>query len=321
MAPSSMDLDVLDNDAALRSTLMMHLRKDKKYSPTERYLNADWADSYCADLPCATTVADWKRYFAEHQFHVKSTGNPEQLEARAERCSRGLPSYSGHSIKRLRVLARDRGLTTQLEYRVHKEKLIDLLEVADDERYASEASREFPKFLEIPPELKNRVYAIYFKSLGRVPPRFVLPPLCRASRQLRLESTGLFFEHSTFILWLRPEFVLSRGRQQARLEYHTEIAKINVPTASIARIKHLYVELRAPAHQFLLRTWTVNLTNGQCVATYKKKDSVVTQERQHVQKLVDSIMAREGCAKLNKSDLSALEMAVSKEYWTSGAWS
>lgn len=322
MVLTSMDLDLLDSDASLRSTLIAHVRKDPKYAPTERDLDPDWANNYCVGLPCATTVGDWKRYFAEHQFYIKSTDSPEQLGVRAKRCAKGLPSYGGHSVKTLRLLARDRGLTARLERKANKEHLVNLLEAADDERDASEASREFPKFFKLPPELKNRVYAFYFQSLGRVPPRFVLPPLCRTSRQLRRESTGLFFEYSIFILWLRPEFTLSPGREQARLQYHTEIAKLSIATANFARIKHLCVELRSPLHQLLLRTWDINLINGQCVANYtKKKARVVGEEGRHVQKLVDSIMTRDGCAKLSKSDLSAFEMAVSKEYWTSGAWS
>lgn len=322
MAHASMDLGLLDSDASLRSTLIAHVRKDPKYAPTERDLDPNWANNYCMGLPCATTVGDWKRYFAEQQFYIKSTDTPEQLEVRAKRCGKGLPSYGGHSVKKLRVLARDRGLTTRVERKANKKQLVQLLETADDERDASEASREFPKFFKLPPELKNRVYAFYFKSLGRVPPRFVLPPLCRAYRQLRRESAGLFFEHSIFILWLRPEFTLSPGREQARLQYHTEIAKLSVPTANFARMKHLVIELRSPLHQILLRTWDIDLINGQCVANYtKKKATVVGEEDQHVQKLVDSIMTRDGCAKLSKSDFSAFEMAVSKEYWTSGAWS
>lgn len=259
MALASMDLHLLDSDVSLRSTLMAHVRKDPKYAPTERDLDPDWANNYCMGLPCATTEGDWKCYFAEHQFHIKSTDSPEQLEVCAKRCAKGLPSYGGHSVKKLRVLARDRGLTTLLERKANKEQLVQLLEAADDERDASEASREFPKFVELPPELENRVYAFYFKSLGRVPPRFVLPPLCVTSRQLRRESTGLFFEHSIFILWLRPEFTLSPGREQARLQYHTEIAKIGIATANFARIKHLCVELRFPLHQLLLRSWDVDL--------------------------------------------------------------
>lgn len=91
--------------------------------------------------------------------------------------------------------------------KANKRQLVRSLQVADDAdnaRNAMSATRELHRFSEFPPELRNLVYKFYCESLSKVPPRFVVLLLCRASRQLRSETTGLFFEHRTFIILLRP---------------------------------------------------------------------------------------------------------------------
>jgi hypothetical protein len=146
-------------------------------------------------------------------------------------------------MKKLRALVQGREMSTHLERKAkevnkpNKKQLVKMLEAADDADHALEAAREFQKFSELPPELKNRVYTYYFKSPGKVPPRFALPPLCKVSRQLRLESTGLFFEHCTFAVALRPY-----QHSEARLHYHTEVARFNIPTLTSLR-QHPYVNI------------------------------------------------------------------------------
>jgi hypothetical protein len=169
---------------------------------------------------------------------------------------------------------------------------------------------EFHKFSELPPELRNRVYTYYFKSMGKVSPRFTLPPLCKASRQLRLESTGLFLEHCTFIVALRPK----HWTKEARLHYHTEVARFNIPTSTFACIEHLHIELRHSLIESPFLACSVDLNDGQC-AQKSRWFSDGDQRRQHVQNLVKSITARGGQAKLEKGDLEAFEVAVRKDMW------
>lgn len=258
--------------------------------------------------PYTSTAEDLKIYLAEHQFSHKASDTRARLSMCAERCYRGHLSYDGQNIKKLRALVQSRGIKTHLQGRPNKKQLVKLLEAADDDVDAMESSREFHKFSQLPPELRNRVYVCYFKSLGDVPPRFLTPPLCRASRQSRLESTGLFFEHCTFVVQVKPIF------PETRLQYHNEVARHRIPAHDFARIKHLFIELRTPFHRSLQAAWTVDLTNGQCVEVNISYYPGGTRDKGHVRDLIDSIMACDGTDKLKKSDMDTLEVAVAKQY-------
>lgn len=96
-----------------------------------------------------------------------------------------------------------RGLKSQVPGKRYLVQCLEAVDDAEDARNARKVTQKLHRFSELPPELRNRIYILYFESLGEVPPRFVLPPLCRASRQLRSETTGLFFEHGTLVIWLK----------------------------------------------------------------------------------------------------------------------
>jgi hypothetical protein len=309
MADPSANLAVLGDNGSLCSTLPVTIRRGRKYQPHERKRCVFLANYYWrTGLSWVATTAEWKRYLGKHCFYFKKSDKVEKLAARAERYVRGHPSYDDRYLKELKALARERGLGRVLERQANYAQLVKGLEAADDAADALEASRQFPKFLELPPELRNRVYTLYFKSLGRVPPRFVLPPLCRASRQLRMESTALFFEHSTFVITLRS---ISQPFC-ARLHYSTELARLNIPTPTFASMKHLYIEVRNAPRSFLEGGWAVDLTNSHCVYSETIRGS------ENIRELVQTIMARDGIAKLRKGDLDEFEVAAGKDLLTRG---
>jgi hypothetical protein len=318
MAHADVGLKVLGNPS-LTSTLPRDVRPGRKYGRTERDLDTSWANGYWkTSLPYATTTGDWRIYLAEHQFYHNASDTHARLKAHAKRCAQGHSSYQGHDVKKLRALVQGRVTSTDLKCNVDKatkKQLMKILEDADVADDALEVLREFHRFSELPPELKNRIFTYYFKSLGNVPPRFALPPLCQASRQLRLDSTGLFFEHCTFIVTLRPWYM----QKEARLHYHTEVARLNIPTSTFACIKHLHIELRYTSIESPLLAYSVDLTDGRSTQWSRPDhgygEYVQQQGGQHVQSLVRSITARGGQAKLQKSDFEAFEVAVSNDMW------
>jgi hypothetical protein len=187
MAHASVGLKVLGNPSLI-STLPMDVRPGRKYPRAERDPNSEWANGYWrTGLPYATNSWDWRMYLAEQQFHYKASDTRAQLKVRAKRCARGHLSYDEHNIKKLRALVQGREISTHLERKArevnktNKKQLVKMLEAADDADHALEAAREFQKFSELPPELKNRVYTYYFKSLGKVPPRFALQSIQSAT--------------------------------------------------------------------------------------------------------------------------------------------
>jgi hypothetical protein len=238
-----------------------------------------------------------------------------RLKGLARRCARGEPSYDAYRVMHLKTLVRDYGLRLQAGRKVDKKQLIRCLEDADDfdARDTLKPLPKFHRFLELPPELRNCVYIFHLESLGKVPPRFVVPPLCRASRQLKLETTALFYEHCTFVVLLMTIHVPD---DKAQLHYHTEIARSNIPHSAFARIKHLFIRLKEHSHRPPMANWLIDLTCGQCRGWSKFSRR---HTEQSVQTLVDSIMADKGLAKLEKSDLDKLEFAITQAYvrWSS----
>lgn len=314
MALASVGLNVLDNGST------QGIRRDRKYPQCERELNPDWWNRYWqTELPQMHGMDEFRYYLKERGFYHKTTDQLPRLQELTKRCARGHQSYDACGVKDLRALLQRRGLEPYGSLKANKRQLVRRLEVADDAddaRNAMNATPHFHRFSELPPELRNRVYKFYIDSLGKVPPRFVVPPLCRASRQLRSETTGLFFEHSTFIILLRPVYASQgqqlRYRHPVQLHYHNEVARANIPNSSFARIKHLSIEFKPWSNRAPWAAWTVDLSTGQCMRDWPT--DVQGYHEQSVQTLVDSIMAREGLAKLENSDLDKLEDVITEAY-------
>lgn len=112
--------------------------------------------------------------------------------ANFNRKARGLTNYGECLVKELRELINARGIDIPKGC-VRKEALIAELEKADNEV-------TFPKFLELPAELRNNVYEKYFESLGDLPLLPRQPPLLLVVRQIREEAMPKYHSHSTFTL-------------------------------------------------------------------------------------------------------------------------
>jgi hypothetical protein len=314
MALASVSLNVLGNNAT------QGVRGDRKYSQCERELNPDWWNRYWqTDLPQMNGMDEFRCHLKAKGFYYKAADQLPRLKELTKRCARGHQSYDACGVKGLKALVRGRGLELRVSRKANKRQLVRCLEIADDADYARNAMNATPnfhRFSELPPELRNRVYTFYFESLGKVPPRFVVPPLCKVSRQLRLETTALFFERSTFIILLRPAYS-PQGQQRlyrhpAQLHYHSEVAKAIIPNPSFARIKHLCVEFKPWSNRASWATWAIDLSTGKSAREWPTR--VQAYNGQSVQTFVDSIMAREGLAKLEKNDLDKLEVAINEAF-------
>lgn len=103
-----------------------------------------------------------------------------------------------------------------------------------------------------------------------------------------------------------------RYRHRARLHYHSEVARSNVPTQKLAQIKHLFIEVKANLNGSPSATWTIDLTDGQCVRKYGFAGQQCDEGS--VKALVELIMARQGLTKLEKSDFQELDMAITENF-------
>lgn len=117
------------------------------------------------------------------------------------RADLGLMSYVPYSNDELKELIKARNIPAKLDEsgkaRGKRTDLVFLLDVHDQKP-------DFHRFLELPAELRNRIYAMHFESLGEPQHPPSQPPLTLTSRQLRSEALPMFYS------WLRLPIQLSR---------------------------------------------------------------------------------------------------------------
>ena len=261
-------------------------------------------------MPEKHTRDDLKDFLQKRGFFHKKSENLARLPALAERCDRGHLSYESFNVAHLRQLVKDRGLQMTFQRKANKKQLVRHLEDADDLNDAVEDPREFPRFLELPPELRHSVYTFYFDALGVIPQRFSQPPLCIVSRELRLESLGLFYQHSTFNFSMKRP-LLNVG--DVIINGQSKLLRDKISLSDFTRIKHLSVELEVGSFMGAVGTWTIDLTTGKSTA-----NSSCRRQRE-MQRVVDSIVAREGPNKLKKGDLDSFRRAWAGNCFSCGS--
>lgn len=112
-------------------------------------------------------------------YGFNKTARKERLFDLYTRLRLGFLSYESYDAAELRQFCAARRLQT--DKAKAKRKLVGLLERADDET-------SFHRFLDLPPDLRNRVYDLHFRTFeifDKGPP--LPPPITSASGQLRQE--------------------------------------------------------------------------------------------------------------------------------------
>ncbi|CAD6581401.1 MAG: hypothetical protein ASARMPRED_000602 [Alectoria sarmentosa] len=84
----------------------------------------------------------------------------------------------------------------------------------------------FTRFLALPPELRNQIYASHFRTLTLVYPTFTPPPLLFTSHQIHTEALPLLQKNATYNLLTTEHFV----------DYLTTLTP-----ASLAQLRHISV--------------------------------------------------------------------------------
>lgn len=97
-----------------------------------------------------------------------------------------------------------------------KAVMTKLLETADKKQV-------FDRFLDLPPELRNRVYEMHMNGMGSAHIGSRPPPVCRASRQLRHETVPIWFNTRP----LDMNIALPDGRSGNRITFNAHTQKIS----------------------------------------------------------------------------------------------
>ena len=141
-------------------------------------------------------VTELRDFLRAQHIPVGQRALKPTLLAQHIRWQRGLPDYEKCSLPELRTLASNRGLFNMPGIRKPQRKagFVARLEEADD-------GETFTRFLDLPAELRLRIYEFHFHSfetdVKALPAPFPIP-ITEVSSQLRSESLPLYYSICTF---------------------------------------------------------------------------------------------------------------------------
>lgn len=235
----------------------------------------------------------------------------------AELWARGLQYRREHNV------VRNRDNTISHAARV---RLIKFLEEQDDAKYT------FKRFLDIPPELRNRVYEFYiadFPSSLKLPTK---PPLSRTCRLLRQEVLPVFYANFEFEICLTQH---SRNYLRFLEEHTTQLFLLNLAPTDVACIKKLKLLLNrakpAGAHEAFEEmqiSYSIDLGLNRCEfeVTPSRQDnhghrrhpwrSVETMSRlaESIQELLKGLEGSNGKGSFRVEDIHRLRRLVEREF-------
>lgn len=167
-----------------------------------------------------------------------------RLRTLLNRSERGLLYYDKYSIEELKSFVDGRSLTYPKRSRRTKNSVIAMLEAADDEP-------RFEKMLDLPAELRVRIYELYFANFGQivesddgrgmVPLYYHQPPITTASRLLRQESFNIFFDVCS--LHLDFGVVMTNIRPPPVLSGEPSVESAIVLAKAVNRFKHWHIRI------------------------------------------------------------------------------
>ncbi|KAK4896599.1 hypothetical protein LTR27_005517 [Elasticomyces elasticus] len=136
------------------------------------------------------TIAGINNFLAGRNFGYNKSSGKLRLLALLSRSECGLRSYERNSKGELRQICQERNLALETSQSANKADLIALLEAFDD-------SADFPRFLELLPELRLQIYTHHFEDFkeGSI---IVALPITAACRLIREEARPLFYSTHRF---------------------------------------------------------------------------------------------------------------------------
>lgn len=149
--------------------------------------------------PGARSKKDFRQELQRRRIDMSNSARWDDLNMALKRTLLGLSLHKSTSHVELRKIIRERGI----EMEPYASPLKSLFK-ADEER-------KFDKLLDLPPELRNRIYQYHFASFYQPIYAAEQPPISKISRQLRKETLGLFYSSCTFRFAM--EAIRPRGRR------------------------------------------------------------------------------------------------------------
>lgn len=154
-------------------------------------------------------------------------GDRDRLAHLYSRAQRGLPFYDDMSYHELHRFCQSRRIKLPLDDERHdRNRLQSILEQADEDA-------TFDRFLDLPPELRVRIYEMHKASLD-FGDFSVAPPITSVSKLVRVEALSVFFHERLFLI-----HGVSRGR--LGLQLVTDLFFGSAPMAILGAVRKLHI--------------------------------------------------------------------------------
>lgn len=222
------------------------------------------------------------------------------------RAERGLLSYGYYTKANLQVFVEDRRLQDTIPATATKSEMIAGLEKADDDA-------TFSRFVELPPELRVRIYEYHFHTFGSVDTP-AQPPVTLVSRLLREEALPLFYEIGRFKFTAFPRYGGVGQRTTVLNDNGRQLLKV-LSGDGLSRIRKL--ELSFDRYV----SWLVDLclVKGVCRVQHLPVEAVYrTEFAEHevhqvglrIGEVAKEVVNRGGSRRLHPEDIEALIRAI-----------
>ncbi|KAK3702019.1 hypothetical protein LTR37_015133 [Vermiconidia calcicola] len=265
------------------------------------------------------------RLIAAGYKDVRGKMAKDDLVVKAQRLDRGWIIYQNCTDLDLATFMRERGLmrpeTWQpISWSERRESIIRFLCRAD-------AELKFNRFVDLPAELRKRVYELYVEALPEVLETPTQPPLARVSRLLRQEVLPVFYSLRTFAIRLVLDE--SRPRPGWRLDAASSTFLHNLANGQISNIRtiELNVTRRCGHNRDYFQhpcRFVLGLDKAECrsikeyVFTFKDDASRSTANPQQridavlleLNEVIKNITQRGGEKRFTMEDVYALRRAV-----------
>lgn len=279
--------------------------------------------------PSDNTTAQIKQFFKDKGFHFKESASKTRLLTLYSRFERELLSYEACTTAELKAFCLQRKIL--LTGNLKKGVLVLRLEEEDEDA-------TFSQFLDLPPELRNRVYSIHFESFANLALP-TTPPITRVSQQLRQETLLLFYQSCTAIVNISgatsdtlprvyPRFHFGRPNT---LRYKGDAAATGALFSGLAEpylgnLRTLCLRgTVTTATAWVEASWDFDLASGVISARVTRfeadpeddlMDGLPAAREEHgvrIKTELETIVAREGKIKLRRDDLELFRRVLKPE--------
>lgn len=281
---------------------------------------SDKCDQFWKMQPYLRSGSGLRAELRRRNIYFVPSAKPRRLVAILHRSDRGLLNYETCHSEDLKTFVQQRHLTAADEQGVlrldTKRKLVTLLEQVDEDT-------TFPRLLELPAELRDRIYELHITDIvTNVDGASNQPPLTLVCRQLRNETLPIFYNKSTFILFVdirpsgKPVFSTCTRHLLANLSSSniSEITKLYVYCATLepqmlsepalAGVMRAFIQVYHHSHQYTLSEFKVGVMDlGE---DSRREKLAVTSIEEKLRAVLNGIVVRPRAKKLEREDFERL---------------